>query len=694
MDESHDDENDESLHRALGSAFSGVGSAILQSTFLTDSQAAGTNDDSGFSICNDMQEGLEMEPPEEDDDVEDEGLVQFVDHSQPQQFLPFRSQQQQQPNQPYFLAPKPKVRPSSSRQFDSAVGSAIDRLVFDRVSDSTDRNRSFLNSMNLQNTFSLDSIWKPPTLPHYGRLEAVRGMVSERPVTEAAAPISLTDFKRKRLLATALAKSDDQLLMSSMRKLREIVLYNPSDSRLGLALMDISGKLVPESVIATSFSDSVAGKSPGTIAKRVSDYHRFSRWAVDRGRCSPMGISERVLYEYAQFLTTSGAAPTSLQSLLKAIGFMEHHIGFATVDISTIISGRVSGVSKNMLSNKRELKQAPPLTADGLYMLERYVCQAGSRDACIGGFFVFCLLASARFADAARARTVSIESCQHISIVESSTMKFKTAHTAGREVKNLALPMLALGAGLYDQYWCKAWIEAREIQQMDRFDMVMPAWSDITNTWINRPMTSGEGVYFLREILCSAGMSEQQASTYTTHTLKATALSWAATSGAMTVDERRIMGRHFDSRLAMPLVYSRDALAQIQTKLWRLLGAIRRGQFDPDSTRAARIAAETLQRTGLTEEDFGSDESVGPEDLEPVAILPIPDRPKEADRQSITMEQFNRCVQHTFSGVLHIALSDDEFACSRRVSKNFKKPSFGFADAMNFPFCIQCASHG
>ena len=45
----------------------------------------------------------------------------------------------------------------------------------------------------------------------------------------------------------------------------------------------------------------------------------------------------------------------------------------------------------------------------------------------------------------------------------------------------------------------------------------------------------------------------------------------------------------------MPLIYSRDALAEIQTKLWRVLDAIRKGYFDPDSSRAARIAAQTLQ---------------------------------------------------------------------------------------------------
>lgn len=153
------------------------------------------------------------------------------------------------------------------------------------------------------------------------------------------------------------------------------------------------------------------------------------------------------------------------------------------------------------------------------------------------------------------------------------------------------------------------------------------------------------------------------------------------------------MGHHFDSRLAVPLIYSRDALAQIQTKLYRLLDAIRNGIFDPDATRAQRIAADTLQEAQYPD-DFGSDESFEPEDIEGAATLPVPDRPCEVERLSISQEQFDTCVQHSFSGVLRVALNDDELACSRKPAKNFKKPTCSFADAQRFPFCMQCASHG
>lgn len=595
-----------------------------------------------------------------------------------------------------FVTPTPKAQASGkSRQVvDMDVSRTINSLVMHSVAESPNLPAPFWNQLEFDHVYSLDNIWRQPQLPSYGRFEAVHGIVHNAPSLPDAPPHGLSDFKRKRLLATAFAKTDDQLVDCAMRQLKEIVLFQPQDSRLGRALLDVSGKLVPETAIATSFIDAVAGKAPGTIAKHVADYHRFARWAVDGGRCYPMNISETVVYDYAKYLQMSGGSATSLQSFIKAIGFFEHHIGFAKVDVAHIISGCVAGVSRTMLAGKRELKQAPPLTADGLYALEKYVCNCNDVEACIGGFLIFCLLASARFADAARAESVHLDMSGHISLLETSTMKFKTAHTAGKEARNVALPMLALGNGLYEQdSWAWTWIRARKRQKLDDFKCLMPAWNETTSSWLNRPMTSGEGAYFLRELLCLAGMDVAQAATYSTHTLKATALSWAATSGAMTIDERRIMGHHFDSRLAMPLIYSRDALAEIQTKLWRVLDAIRKGYFDPDSSRAARIAAQTLQEAEQWDMENYSDESVDPIEIGACESLSGPQNKKAPHSGPLTEEIFKSCLQHIVSGILHVALDTETLACSRKVSSNYKKPTFDFETACDFPFCVQCAQH-
>ena len=607
-------------------------------------------------------------------------------------------------DEPKSIHPRPKYKPSNSQAssssaaaIDPLVSRSINSLVQERLSESLKQPVSFLDSMSFDSAFSLDKIWKAPQLPDYGRFEALSAAALEAPVQSAETSSLSFQFRKKRLLAASFARTDDQLEMNAMRKLREIVLYRPQDSRLGRALLDVAGRLVPEQTIQSSFADSVAGKAPGTIAKRVADYHRFSRWAVENGICGPMQLSEPVLYQYAQHLKNTGASATSLQSFLKAIGFFEHHIGFAGADIAVVISGRVTGISKTLLATKRELHQAPPMTADDVYKLERFVCHANDKDACIGGFLLFTLFASARFADAARATSVRLETADHIALLESSTLKFKTANSAGNEMRNVALPMLALGSGLYvNQCWGERWLNARKAERLDTMPCLMPAWSEVAMGWLTRPMTSGEGVWHLRELLVAAGVEEDRSLLYSTHTMKSTCLSWAATSGAMDFDQRRIMGHHFDSRLAMPLLYSRDALAEIQTKLWRVLKAIRDGMFDPDATRAQRIATATMgheEDDPPDADDPVSDESCEPEDLELGEHLQFAAPGEEDDRKAISREDFESCLQHTLSGVIHAKLDEMTLACSRKISKNFTRPKCRYEEILDFPFCRQCATH-
>ncbi len=84
------------------------------------------------------------------------------------------------------------------------------------------------------------------------------------------------------------AKSDDQLLENAMLKARELIMFHLEDTRLGLSLLDRAGRLVSDSEMRTSIRDSFVGKAVGTILKRVTDYHRFSRWVCMNGLCRPL----------------------------------------------------------------------------------------------------------------------------------------------------------------------------------------------------------------------------------------------------------------------------------------------------------------------------------------------------------------------------------------------------------------------
>lgn len=97
----------------------------------------------------------------------------------------------------------------------------------------------------------------------------------------------------------------------------------------------------------------------------------------------------------------------------------------------------------------------------------------------------------------------------------------------------------------------------------------------------------------MKEFIEETGIPHSDAAKFSTHSLKRTLLNWTALCGILTMDERRAMGHHFDSLLQIPLTYSRDFLAQIHVKIYRMLDAIKKGLFDPEENRAARIARET-----------------------------------------------------------------------------------------------------
>ena len=90
---------------------------------------------------------------------------------------------------------------------------------------------------------------------------------------------------------------------------------------------------------------------------------------------------------------------------------------------------------------------------------------------------------------------------------------------------------------------------------------MMPAMSP-GGQFLQRPMTAAEGSLWLREILHTQGF-KGDLEQYSSHSLKATALSWTAKSGTMTYEERLTQGHHCSPKHGMALLYSRDALAEI-----------------------------------------------------------------------------------------------------------------------------------
>ena len=68
---------------------------------------------------------------------------------------------------------------------------------------------------------------------------------------------TVPNFRRKRLAAVRLARSDDALFNLAMRKARELIMYKPEDTQMGLAAFTNAGSLMAEQDVWKVLNDSL-----------------------------------------------------------------------------------------------------------------------------------------------------------------------------------------------------------------------------------------------------------------------------------------------------------------------------------------------------------------------------------------------------------------------------------------------------
>ena len=194
------------------------------------------------------------------------------------------------------------------------------------------------------------------------------------------------------------------------------------------------------------------------------------------------------------------------------------------------------------------MKQAPPLSIVQVRILENHVHNNhNGQDVIAAGMFLFCLYSSSRFKDSQRPSAMLIDlDTEGFGFIELRTCKHKTATT--KEKQTTLLPLVAVSSGLSDEPWGQRWIEERRSMGMDWDDeenfapgvAMLPAPSS-AGGWTGRPLTTGEATLWLRELLILGGDTKLSASKVSTHSLKATVLSWAAKAN-LPLEVRRILG--------------------------------------------------------------------------------------------------------------------------------------------------------
>ena len=476
------------------------------------------------------------------------------------------------------VMPRPESLQAALRGHPSSQGGEAEWHVMDaalRLARNSRLSMPWERRVSLR--FSEPSLFQEPML---GRFDSAVCRREPEPSSEPWAWTSKGTFEARRLLAARFALSDDEMRVRALRKIRTLLLFYPDDSELGRNLLSCAGALVEESKLTKIIEDSFAGKAAGTLIKRATDFSKFATWLVaQRGR--PLAPEEQALYDYVCHLRSSGASPTSGDSFVKAYKFMMHLTGARP---SPSVSARVEGVAKSMAARKRPLWQAPELPVVGVIAVEDFVLDSSEFfKVVVGGFILFCLYASARWSDAARATGLVLdESTSGVILIETSTRHYKTK---AKDRKDAVLPLIALGNGLQQPAWALRWIKIRNQLGLESASCLMPAVTS-AGTFLSRPMTAAEGTLWLRETLHVQGVPGDL-ELYSSHSLKATALSWTAKSCTMTYEERLTQGHHCSPKHGMALLYSRDALAEILTKVARVVRAIQKGLTFPGQSELA-----------------------------------------------------------------------------------------------------------
>eukprot|EP00435_Cladocopium_sp_Y103_P063621 s123_g25.t1 len=212
-------------------------------------------------------------------------------------------------------------------------------------------------------------------------------------------------------------------------------------------------------------------------------------------------------------------------------------------------------------------------------------------------------------------------------------------------------------------------------------ETIMLAFSEVTGTFLSRRLTTAEANMWLKEVLMRAGLTQAQACKYSTHSCKATVPTWAGKFGGFSMDERRLLTHHMEAGALMPLTYSRDNVTALQSRVFRMLAAIRNGEFSPDDSNARRILRENLDLFPERDEplewtgDWADSESdvFGDENFMEGSYFMgshhIPAEDISGDK-----------LVHRDSMVVHLKRDLNTLWCGRKLSTNYRKWEEGDPD--------------
>ena len=322
-------------------------------------------------------------------------------------------------------------------------------------------------------------------------------------------------------------------------------------------------------------------KSPSTLLKRAGAMKKFIRWHDTSGYGADTGtvafpIEEEAVWEY--FLAMKRQRQENQRGFTVQTSFLET-IRFSkfTLDLEgtdrILSSRRLLGFAAIEKRDKGPTRQAPGLELVHMKQLHSILEGTGNVVDRLGaGVFLCCLYGRARWSDIRYISHVSVEDGRQGTLTLFTT-EHKTASVGLR--REQYLPLVIPSTGVAGDEWLQTFLavytEAGLDIKKEPLGPLMPA-PKLGGGFHARPLSTTEAGEWLRGLL----QGTPDASSFRSHSLKASLIIWSARAG-LDKETRAVLAHHCSAVSGSEVVYSRHLQTRAIRKLSMMIKRVRIG---------------------------------------------------------------------------------------------------------------------
>ena len=396
-------------------------------------------------------------------------------------------------------------------------------------------------------------------------------------------PVAAWHVVAKRIQQLQSNSSLDSKREYALTKWKTLLQQGPQHCAVGRALLSDVMSLKDDIQLTRTIEDVFCHKSTATLLKRSNSLSKLVLWLNSAGK-QVYPIEESSVYQY-MYLKAS-TSPSFAMNLKEALNFAHGTLGVDGAK-EAACSARVAGFCRKRVLDRRPVKQAQVLTVRQVIQLENAMSlPIDELDKCFIGHCLFCLYARARWSDALYFKSICIDDNEHgAGYVQCDALISKTSSTLAK--KKRFLPLTAVKNGLVSNGWVDDWLLSRSNCNLPEPDGKSPTIRAVlkSGAFSLSHLTSSDASKWLRDVLSATGSANSELNGISTHSLKATTLSWCSKAG-VSEERRRLLGYRTQPGSIALLHYSRDALSGPLRALEHVLSLIRERKFFPDASRS------------------------------------------------------------------------------------------------------------